>query len=77
MNEARTKPYFEGQASSECGHYYPDVLRVVDKNIDDNWVRILDCIYCGRYNISIARNVATEREKEPTGEELKVTRESE
>lgn len=43
-------PYFPGQRSSSCGHYYPDVLRLRDeKRSDGTFVRIIDCTYCGRY----------------------------
>ena len=42
-------PYFEGQRPAECGHYYPDVLRVRDEmRTDTKFVRISDCAYCGR-----------------------------
>ena len=42
-------PYFSGQVSAECGHYYPDVLRLRDeKRPDGSIVRISDCRYCGR-----------------------------
>ena len=41
--------YLEGQVPAKCGHYYPDVLRVRDENLQDGrFVRILDCEYCGR-----------------------------
>ncbi len=47
-------PYFAGQQPSPCGHYYPDVLRVRDeKKPDGTLVRILDCSYCGRYEIPL------------------------
>ena len=42
-------PYFEGQQPSQCGHYYPDVLRLRDeKREDGTFVRIVDCSHCGR-----------------------------
>jgi hypothetical protein len=42
-------PYFPGQQPSSCGHYYPDVLRVRDeKTSNGTFVRIIDCVYCGR-----------------------------
>jgi len=45
-------PYFSGQEPSPCGHYYPDVLRLRDeKRKDGSLVRIMDCSYCGRYEL--------------------------
>lgn len=42
-------PYFEGQKPAECGHYYPDVLRIRDEmRTDTKYVRITDCAYCGQ-----------------------------
>jgi hypothetical protein len=42
-------PYFPGQLPSECGHYYPDVIRLRDeKRTNGQYVRIIDCVYCGR-----------------------------
>jgi hypothetical protein len=47
-------PYFKGQQPSECGHYYPDVLRLQDeKKSDTKYVRVMDCAYCGRYELEI------------------------
>jgi len=47
-------PYFAGQLPSPCGHYYPDVLRLRDERRQDGtFVRILDCIYCGRYELRL------------------------
>jgi hypothetical protein len=48
--------------STECGHYYPDVLRVRDeKRQDGSFVRIIDCEYCGRYAIPLdLRDLAPE-----------------
>ena len=47
-------PYFNGQKSAECGHYFPDVLSEVDlKTRDGEYLRILNCKYCGRYEIPI------------------------
>ncbi len=55
-------PYFAGQLPAECGHYYPDVLRVRDeKRQDGSFVRIIDCEYCGRYTIPLdLRDLAPE-----------------
>ena len=47
-------PYFEGQIPSECGHYYPDVLRLRDEKKDDGkYVRVMDCAFCGQYEIGL------------------------
>ena len=47
-------PYFPGQKPSSCGHYYPDVLRLRDeKKKDGTFVRIMDCSYCGRYELPL------------------------
>ncbi|HKZ77076.1 MAG TPA: hypothetical protein VJ124_02045 [Pyrinomonadaceae bacterium] len=47
-------PYFSGQQPSSCGHYYPDVLRLRDeKRQDGTFVRIMDCTYCGRYELQL------------------------
>lgn len=47
-------PYFQGQKPSECGHYYPDVLRLRDeKRPDGTFVRIVDCSVCGRYEFPL------------------------
>jgi len=47
-------PYFPGQQPSPCGHYYPDVLRLRDeKKPDGTFVRIVDCSYCGRYELRL------------------------
>ena len=49
-NVALTGPYLARQQPSACGHYYPDVLRLRDeKRPDGKLVRILDCLYCGRF----------------------------
>ena len=45
-------PYFSGQQASECGHYYPDVLRMRDEQKSDGtFVRVVDCKYCGQYEL--------------------------
>lgn len=41
-------PYFEGQKQLDCGHYFPDVLAVMDKKVGENYIRVLDCKFCGR-----------------------------
>jgi hypothetical protein len=47
-------PYFSEQQPSSCGHYYPDVLRLRDeKRRDGTFVRIVDCCYCGRYELPL------------------------
>ena len=47
-------PYFEGQIPSKCGHYYPDVLRLRDERKGDGeYVRVMDCAYCGQYEIEL------------------------
>jgi hypothetical protein len=47
-------PYFSGQRPSPCGHYYPDVLRLRDERRQDGtFVRIVDCSYCGKYELQL------------------------
>jgi len=47
-------PYFPNQQPAECGHYYPDVLRLRDeRKPDDTFVRIIDCTYCGQYELPL------------------------
>mgnify|MGYP001581238156 CR=1 FL=1 len=50
-------PYFKGQVPEQCGHYYPDVMRVRDKSEDQlsyqRFFRVLDCRFCGQYGKSI------------------------
>ncbi len=47
-------PYFKGQQPSQCGHYYPDVLRLRDeKREDGTFVRITDCSHCGRHEFQL------------------------
>jgi hypothetical protein len=47
-------PYFPGQQPASCGHYHPDVLRLRDeKRSDGTLVRIIDCTYCGRYELQL------------------------
>ena len=59
-------PYFPGQQPSSCGHYYPDVLRLRDEKRDDRTlVRIMDCSYCGRYELQLdPRELARELVRE-------------
>jgi hypothetical protein len=42
-----TGPYFEGQRTSGCRHYYPDVVRVKNIKIDKKYFLILHCLHCG------------------------------
>jgi len=47
-------PYFPGQQPATCGHYYPDVLRLRDeRRPDGTFVRVIDCSYCGRYELPL------------------------
>lgn len=47
-------PRFPGQVPAECGHYYPDVLRLRDeRKPDGTFVRIVDCTYCGQYELPL------------------------
>jgi hypothetical protein len=47
-------PYSPDQTLAECGHYYPDVLRLRDeRKPDGTFVRILDCAYCGQYELPL------------------------
>lgn len=47
-------PYFKGQSPSECGHFYPDVLAEADlKTPIGEYMRILNCRYCGRSEMPI------------------------
>jgi hypothetical protein len=47
-------PYFPGQLPSDCGHYYPDVLRLRDeKRTNGKIYRIIDCYYCGRMEVKL------------------------
>jgi hypothetical protein len=73
MVKARTTPYFEGQKQERCGHYYPDVLRVIDRLEEGIAVRTLECVECGRYNITLPHRSIKE-EREPSKEELETTR---
>ena len=57
-------PYFPDQQPAECGHYYPDVLTLRDeRKPDGTFVRILDCTYCGQYELLLeARHLSRELE---------------
>ena len=83
-----TGPYFSGQQPAPCGHYYPDVLRLRDeKRRDGAFVRIMDCSYCGKYELPLdARTLDKElaRKLEKQGfdigvkeEEISIVREKE
>lgn len=50
-----TGHYFKSQIPAQCGHYYPDVIRVRDESRAGKFVRILDCCLCGRYEIQISK----------------------
>ena len=53
MVNNRNEPYFAGQKPSECGHYFPDVLRIRDEIIGESAERTLHCAFCGEYRIPI------------------------
>lgn len=53
MTEQNQGPYFEGQMSQQCGHYFPDVLRLKDVRRGDDCFRVLNCRYCGNYEEEI------------------------
>jgi hypothetical protein len=42
-------PYFPDQHKERCGHYYPDVLKLGDKKVGDDYFSVLDCSCCGTY----------------------------
>lgn len=52
-------PYFKGQISANCGHYYPDVVLLGDKleTTGMKRVRILHCIFCGEYSVPLGLQV--------------------
>jgi hypothetical protein len=36
-------PYFKGQQPADCGHFFPDVLRLRDeRSADGKFVRVVD-----------------------------------
>jgi hypothetical protein len=45
----KSGPYFPGQVpSDEAGHFFPDVLRVMDFKVRKNvFVRLMHCSFCG------------------------------
>ncbi|HLG37259.1 MAG TPA: hypothetical protein VI338_03935, partial [Nitrososphaera sp.] len=69
-------PYFPNQQPAECGHYYPDVLTLRDeRKPDGTFVRILDCTYCGQYELLLdARHLSRElaRKLKRTGREIAI-----
>jgi hypothetical protein len=69
-------PYFPNQQPAECGHYYPDVLTLRDeRKPDGTFVRILDCTYCGQYELLLdARHLSTElvRKLKRTGRDIAI-----
>lgn len=45
------------QRKRKCNHPYPDVLRLRDeRKADGSFVRVLDCVECGRYEIPLDIN---------------------
>lgn len=47
-------PYFNGQVPAYCGHYHPDVVLLGDKfEAGLKRVRVLHCVFCGKYNIPL------------------------
>jgi len=45
-------PYFKGQEPVECGHYFPDVVRVGDRTHPiRGLIMRLNCIHCGNYDL--------------------------
>jgi len=45
------------QRATKCSHGHPNVLRLRDERIaDDTFVRVLDCVECGRYAIPLDIN---------------------
>ena len=69
-------PYFPDQRPSQCGHYYPDVLRLRDeRRPDGTLVRIVDCSYCGRIEYPLEeRHLSPElaRKLKTTGREVAI-----
>ncbi|MEW6406616.1 MAG: hypothetical protein AB1649_32955 [Chloroflexota bacterium] len=69
-------PYFPNQQPAECGHYYPDVLTLRDeRKPDGSLVRILDCTYCGQYELLLdAHHLSRElvRKLKQTGREVAI-----
>ena len=58
MTGLKDGPYFNGQQPCECGHYYPDVIRIKDRieeqpGANNKFFRVLDCRYCGQYDVPI------------------------
>ena len=69
-------PYFPNQQPAECGHYYPDVLTLRDEmKPDGTFVRILDCTYCGQYELLLdTRHLSKEfvRELKRVGRDIAI-----
>jgi len=61
MNNKRKskKPYMPGQQPCQCGHFYPDVIRLYDEVAPFDeigthiGIRVLHCDYCGIIKIPI------------------------
>lgn len=69
-------PYFPNQQPAECGHYYPDVLRIRDeRKSDGTFIRIVDCTYCGQYELPLeVRDLTKElvRKLKKTGRDVTI-----
>jgi len=69
-------PYFPDQQPAECGHYYPDVLRLRDeRKPNGTFVRIVDCTYCGQHELPLdTRHLAKElvRKLKKSGQEVAI-----
>jgi len=54
MNIPENGPYSPTQTPCECGHYYPDVLRLLDiVDKDNKYFRLVECAFCGILSYSI------------------------
>ncbi len=54
--ENPNEPYFKGQEPALCGHYYPDVVRLVDLQKNGKFMRVFDCVHCGLYEREVTAN---------------------
>jgi len=85
MNNKRKskKPYMPGQQPCQCGHFYPDVIRLYDKvaPFDDIGthigIRVLHCDYCGIIKIPIDSFDFNGLSKDTTEEEIQAIKEQE
>jgi len=58
-------PYFKGQTAADCGHYYPDVLRIMDFKDDCRTLRVYDCRECGGFvttEVILSEDIVTPRD---------------